>query len=90
MLLELRLNEREREPRAVDRTVDPIDHVGDGADVVFVAVRQHERANTPAIGIEHIQVGNDEVDPEQLGFGKHHAGIDEDSGIAAGDQHHAG
>ncbi len=81
-------DEREREPRAVHRAVDSIDHVGDGADVVLVAVRQHERANAPAIRIEHVQVGNDEVDAEQLGLGKHDAGIDEDSGIAAGDEHH--
>ena len=36
MLLELGLDEREREPRGIDRTGHPVDHVSDGTDVVFV------------------------------------------------------
>ena len=43
VLLELRLDQRQRQRRAVDRAVDVRQHVRHGADVVLVPVRQHER-----------------------------------------------
>ena len=43
VLLELRLDQRQRHRRAVDRAVEERHHVRHGADVVLVAVRQHER-----------------------------------------------
>ena len=45
VLLELRLDERQRQRRAVDRAVDERQHVRHGADVILVAVRQHERGD---------------------------------------------
>ena len=42
----------------------------------------------PRYGVERRQVRDDEIDAEQLGLGKHDAGIDEDSGIPAGDEQH--
>ena len=40
---QLRFDERQRQRRAVDRAVDVGQHVRDGADVILVSVRQHER-----------------------------------------------
>ena len=48
VLLELRLDERERQRRAVDRAVDVRQHVRHRADVILVAVRQHERGDLAA------------------------------------------
>ena len=47
VLLELRLDERQRQRRAVDRAVDERQHVRHGADVILVPVRQHERRGAP-------------------------------------------
>ena len=42
VLAQLRLDERQRQRRAVDRAVDVRQHVRHGADVILVAVRQHQ------------------------------------------------
>ena len=47
VFLELRLDHRQRQRRAVDRSVDQRQHVRHAADVVLVAVRQHERGDAP-------------------------------------------
>ena len=57
-----------------------------GADVVLVPVRQHQRGDL--VLLQLAEVGDDEVDAEQLGLREHDAGIDEDGGVAAGDHHH--
>ena len=88
VFVELRLNERERERRAVDRAVDVRDDVRDGADVILVPVREHERADPAAVGASAPTSGMIEIDAEELGPREHHAGIDEQSGIPAGDEQH--
>ena len=48
-LLELVLDQRERERRAVDRALDVRQHVRHRADVILVAVRQHQRGDREAL-----------------------------------------
>ena len=43
VLFQLRLDERQRQLRAVDRAVEVRQHVRHRADVVLVPVRQHQR-----------------------------------------------
>jgi hypothetical protein len=62
--------------------------VGHGADVVFMTVRQDERCDAAFVGVEGGQIRNDQVDPEQLRFREHDAGVDEDSRVPAGDEQH--
>ncbi len=52
VLLELRLDERQRHGRAVDRAVEQRHHVRHGADVILVAVRQHERLDLVAARLD--------------------------------------
>ncbi len=85
-LLELVLDEGQRQRGAVDRAVEERQHVRHGADVILVAVRQHQRGD--AVLLQLPQVRNDQVDAEQLRLGEHHARIDEDGRVAAGDDHH--
>ncbi len=87
VLLELRLDERERERRAVDRAVDERQHVRHAADVILVAVRQHERGGAPFL-LQIGEVRDDPVDAEQFGVGEHHAGIDDDRRLAPGEREH--
>ncbi len=87
VLAQLRLDERERQRRAVDRPGDPRQDVRHAADVVLVAVRQHERGG----GAFLLQVGevrNDPVHAEQIGIGEHHARVDDDRRLAPGEREH--
>ena len=86
VLLELGPDQRERERRPVNRTLHIRQHVRDGADVILVPVRQHQRRNV--VLLELAQIRNDQIDAEQLRLRKHHAGIDQDGRVAAGDDHH--
>ncbi len=61
-------------------------HVRHRADVILVAVREHERADP--VFVELPEVRDHEIDAEQLRLWEEHAGIDQDGGIAAGDHHH--
>ena len=47
-----------------------------GADVVLMAVREDEGFDAAAVGVERRQVGDDQIDAEELRLGEHHAGID--------------
>ena len=56
VLFELRPHERQRQRRAVNRTVDERPHIRNAADVIFVAVRQEQRGR-PRLAL--LQVGAD-------------------------------
>ncbi len=88
MFVELGLDHRKREGRAVDRTIDAGQDVRHRADVVLVAMGQDECGDASPIGLERSEVGDHQIDAEQLGFREHHAGIDEHGGIPAGDEQH--
>ena len=83
---ELGFDERQRERRAVDRPLHDLEDVPHRADVVLVAVREHDRGDL--VLLQLAKVRDDEVHAEQLRLGEHHAGVDEDGGVAAGDDHH--
>ena len=61
-------------------------HVRNGADVVLVPVRQDHRPDR--ILLQLAQIRDDQIHAQQLGLRKHHAGINQDGGVAAGDHHH--
>ena len=51
-------------------------------------VRQHNRANVPAILLQISDVGNDQVDAQELRFREHHARVDDDDLVAEPQCHH--
>ena len=78
MFFEFRTDQRQGERRPVDRTVQERPYVGQCADVVLVAVRQHDGGEpTDALG-QTLELGNDQVNTGQLRPRKHRPGIDED------------
>ena len=85
MLVELGPHERERQRGAVDRTIDVRQQIGHGPDVVLVPMREHERRH--ALLLQLGQVGNDEIDAEDLAFRERHAGIDDETRVAAHEGH---
>jgi hypothetical protein len=86
VFLQFRLDQRQRQRRAVDGAVDVAEHVRHGADVVFVPVREDERLQ-PVL-LQQAQVRDDQIDAKQLRVREHDSRVDEDRGVAAGDNHH--
>ena len=79
VLVELRLDEREREPRRDDERHLHLAHeVREGADVVFVAVREDDGTHHLLPLAQIGEVRQDEVDTEMLVAREREAGIDDD------------
>ena len=83
---ELRLDERQRERCAVHGAVDVRQHVRHAADVILMAVRQHERGGPPLLQVG--EVGDDLVDTQQFRVGKHHARVDDDRRVTPAECQH--
>src|SRR5271157_332153 len=88
VLLQLAANERQRERRTVNRSVDLVQHVGQGADVVLVGVRQDDGADPLAVLAQISDVRNHHVHAQQFGVGKHETAVDDDDVAAILDRHH--
>ena len=82
------LEQSQSEPRSIDRTLDQIPDVGDGADVVLVTVGQKQSRQRPDLAGERAHVGDDQVDAEVLGPREHDTGIQQQVGGSATDGHH--
>ena len=55
--------------------------------MVFVAVGEDDAADALAVFGEIGNVGDDDVDAEQFGFGEHESGVDDDDVVAPADGH---
>ena len=80
VLLQLGLDQRERERRAVDRAVDvAAARTGTRADVIFVAVRQHKRLDAGRVAPRGRRgPGRSDRRPSRSGSGNIDAGVDDD------------
>ena len=87
VLLQLGLDERERQRRRVDRSVHERHDVRHRADVVLVPVRQHERGDAPVLlQVRHVR--DDAIHAEQLGIGEHDAGVDDNRRLVPREREH--
>ena len=77
----------EGEFRAIDRNVQFTENPWQGADVVFMSMSENDAAYLMTIFEQIGDIGNDDVDAEQFGFGEHQAGVDDDDVIALADGH---
>src|SRR5947209_384218 len=87
VLVELVLDVGECEVGAIDGHVEFAQNPRYGADVVFVAVGEDDGADVRAILDEIGEVGDDDVHAEELGFGEHEAGVDDDDVVSPADGH---
>ena len=78
VLFELGLDEGECHRRAVDRSVEQLEDVRDGADVIFVPVGQNQRLDVVAPRFDEAHVRDDQIHAELVGLGEHDTGVDED------------
>src|SRR5262245_5742225 len=64
--LELGLEQRRGKLRGVDRALQLRPEIDDGAEMVFVGVRQHEAHQVLALLLEEGNVGHDQIDARQM------------------------
>ena len=83
VFFDLVFDQRQGERSAEYRPVHPRQHVGDAADMVLVAVGQHQRGDPSAAGVEVVEGRDDQVHARQVGLGEHRAGVDEDGRLPA-------
>ena len=77
-LLELAAQQAQRELGAVHRDLgQQLDHVGQPADVVLVAVRQHPALDLVGVLDHPVDPGDQDVDPEHVGVGEREPPVDE-------------
>ena len=81
-------HQRQRETRPVHRNVQIAQDIRQRPDVIFMPVRQHNRANVRAVLFQVSDVGNDQVDAQELRFREHHARVDDDDLVAEPQCHH--
>ncbi len=57
-------HKRQREARPVHRHIQFAQNIRQRADVIFMAVRQHDRANVRAVLFQVADIGNDQIDAQ--------------------------
>jgi hypothetical protein len=78
VLVELAFDVSESELGAVDGYIELGENPGQAADVVLVTVGKDDGANEGPILNEVADVGDDDVDAEELFLGEHEAGVNDD------------
>ena len=79
VLFELAVDIGQGELGRVDRDLEFLQHPGQAADVVFVAVGEQDGANMRLVFNQVGDVGDDNINAKQLRFRKHQSGIDDDN-----------
>ncbi len=82
MLFELAFDVGEGELGTVDGDVEVRQDPRKAADVILVSVGEDDAADFAAVLDEVGDVGNDDVDAEELFFGEHEAGVDDEDVVA--------
>ena len=90
VLVELGADHRDRQHPAVDDRgiADLAQHIGQGADVVLVAMGEDDRLDVVDPVAEVGEVGQDEVDAEHLRGREHQPGVDDDDPAVVFDDGH--
>ena len=88
VFLQTPFDQRKRERGSVNGNTKLLEEKSNCADVIFMPVRQDNRANVPAILFQIRNVGDNQVNAEQFGFWKHHARVNDDDVVAQTQDHH--
>ncbi len=78
----------QRETRSVHRNIQIAQDVGQRANVIFVAVRQHNGPDVRAILLQIRDIRNHQIDAQKFRFGEHHARVDDDDVVTEPQRHH--
>ena len=74
--------------RGINRRFDQVDHVRYRTDVVFMTVRDHDRANAVGVFGQVVEVGDDHLDARHVVLREEYAGVDDDDVLAHLEDHH--
>ena len=89
VFLELGLEQRQREPRAVDGDVLAFaEEVGHGTDVVLVRVREDERIDGRESFPDEVEVGEDQIDTGLRVLGEENSTVDDEQSIGVLEHRH--
>jgi hypothetical protein len=88
MLDQLVLRHGQREARAINRHVDDLQQIGQRADVIFVSMREDERAHARGVRLDEPEVGDDDVHPMQALVGEHQTCINEENVLLSAQGQH--
>ena len=87
VFIELAFDVGKGELGSIDGNFELAEDPRQAADVVFVAVREHDAAHLVLVFDEIGDVGDDDVDAEEFGFRKHEAGVDDEDVILPANGH---
>ena len=87
-LLELALDEADREARGIDRDVQLLEQVAQRADVVLVAVSDDDAAHPVAVFDDVAEIWNDQIDAEHVVIRERKAAVDDDDIVLVFDDGH--
>jgi len=87
MLIELIFNISQRELSPPDGHIQFTENPGQRSDMILVPMRQDDAANKVAIFQQIRNIGDNNIDAQQLGLGKHEPAIDNNDVIAVADGH---
>ena len=76
LLVELAADQAGGEARGVERHAEIGGEIGDRADMILVAVGQHDAEQVPGLALDELEVGQDQVDARISGIGEGQAEID--------------
>ncbi len=88
VLLELALDQPQREARGIDRGVDALEQKRQPADVILVAVGEHDSAQLFAVLLHIAEVGDDQIHAGHLLIREGQTAIDDEHIAAALDHGH--
>src|SRR4029077_1786616 len=80
--------QRQREPSAVNGNIQIAKNVRQRADVVFVAVGEHDGADVRTVLLQVGNIRNHQVDAEEFRFREHHARVEDDDVLTETQHHH--
>ena len=89
MLLQLGLEQRQSQPRAVDRDVLALaQQVGNRTDVVFVRVGEHDGVDRGEPVPDEVEVREDQVDAWLSILGEEHTAVDDEKAASVLEDRH--
>ncbi len=87
-LLEPSLEDAECQRRAVNRHVNLAQYIGQGANVILVAMRQYDALDTLAVLQKVRDIRNDKIDAEHVLRREHEPRIDDENIVAKAQHRH--
>ncbi len=88
VLFQAALQNAQRQARAIDRHVDLLQHIRQRADVILMAMREHDGLDLVFVLQQIGNIRNNEVDAQHIVLWEHQTRIDDEDFLVATDYRH--